>query len=125
MNMPSLCCIVGFCASTDSAIDLLQRKMPIPTDLDESIVLLIEEMQRLWEKLKPLHGQTVITPEIYKCYWGCITERTPSTWSKIHFGHWKAIRHSEELTHLTCTQLNLITTTESPPLRWGNGLQFC
>jgi hypothetical protein len=65
----------------------------------------------------------VITPEIYKYYWGRTTESTSSVWAKIHFGHWKAIRYSDKLTHLTCTQLNLIALTGSPLSQWGNGLQ--
>ena len=47
-----------------------------------------QEMQRLYAKLKPLHSLMVITtPEIYKYYWGRITDNTSSAWSKIHFGH--------------------------------------
>jgi hypothetical protein len=65
----------------------------------------------------------MVTPEIYSCYWGCINKSTLSAWSKIHFGNWKAIRKSEELTKLTCTQLNLVAATGTPPLRWGTGLQ--
>jgi hypothetical protein len=54
---------------------------------------------------------------------GRINESTSSAWSRIHFDHWKAIRKSDELTTLTCTQLNLVAATGIPPSHWGTGLQ--
>jgi hypothetical protein len=45
INTSSLRQSVGFCASTEFAINLLQQKIPIPGELDNYIVMLIEEMQ--------------------------------------------------------------------------------
>ncbi len=40
--------LVGFCASTTYAKELLQGKLAIPTDIDEATTELIQEMQQLW-----------------------------------------------------------------------------
>ncbi len=114
---------VGLCASTDYVIELLQRKIPIPFDLNDATTLLVEEIQRIYPKLEHLHSPTVITLEIYKHYWGYTTERSSLAWSKIYIGNWTAIRHLDKLIHLTCTQLNLIASTGLHSLRWGNSLQ--
>jgi hypothetical protein len=115
--------LVGFCASTQFARDLLQGKVPIPPDVDSTIAKLIKEMQRLWTRLNPSHGQVDITPSIYHFYWGRTSKATSSALSGIHFGHWKAWRLSAELIRLVCSQLYLITRCGTPPTRWSNGLQ--
>ncbi len=54
--------------STDHAIHLLQGKVLIPYNLDNTNILLVEEMQCIYAKLKHLHSPTVITPEIYQYF---------------------------------------------------------
>jgi hypothetical protein len=115
--------LVGFCTLTTSTKDLLQGKMAIPTDIDEAMRELVQEMQQLWMHLRPFHGHTKIMPEVYKYYWGGANKSTSPALSKIHFRHWKAWWLSLELKELTCSQLNLIARTGVPPSRWGNGLQ--
>jgi hypothetical protein len=123
INTSSLHQSIGFCASTEFAINLLQQKIPIPGELDDYTVMLIEEMQCLFVQLQPLHSPTTILLQVYRYYWGHINESTLSVWSRIHFGHWKAIGKSDELTTLTCTQLNLVAATGILPSCWGTDLQ--
>jgi hypothetical protein len=123
INTSSLRHFVRFCASTEYAKDLLQQKIPIPRELDEHTIMLIEEMQCLYAWLQPLHSPRMVMPEIYRYYWGRTSKSTTPAWSKMHFGHWKAICKSEKLTKLTCTQLNLVAAMGTPPSRWGTGLQ--
>jgi hypothetical protein len=42
---------VGFCMSTAFAKDLLQGKVAIPLDIDETTIELIQELQQLWKRL--------------------------------------------------------------------------
>jgi hypothetical protein len=85
--------------------------------------MLIKEIQCLFAQLQPLHSPTTISPQVYRYYWGCIDESTLSAWSRINFGHWKAICKLDELTTLMCTQLNLLAATGIPPSPWGTGFQ--
>jgi hypothetical protein len=97
-------------------------KIPIPSNMDEAMAKLIEEMQFLWTCLHTSHGSADITPSIYKYYW-VANEATTLALTSIHFGHWKIWRLSSKLIRLVCTQLNLITRCGAPPSRWGNSLQ--
>jgi hypothetical protein len=115
--------LVGYCASTQFAKDLLQGKVPIPPDVDSTTAKLIKEMQRLWTCLNPSHGQVDITSSIYCYYWGGTSKATFLALSEIHFGHWKAWILSAELIRLVCSQLYLITRCRTLPTRWSNGLQ--
>ena len=115
--------LVGYNADTAFALDLLQRKVPIPSDVDDITAESINEMCRLWTRLHPNHRPIDITPAIYKYYWGGVNEATSSALSGIHFGHWKILRLSSVLIQMICTQLNLITRCGAPPSRWKNGLQ--
>jgi hypothetical protein len=124
INTSSLRHSVGFCASTEFTKDLLQQKIPILREPNEHTIMLIKEMQCLYAWLQPLHSPTMVTPEIYRYYWGCINKSTLSAWSKIHLGYCKAICKSEELSKLICNQLNLVAATGTPPSRWGTGLQI-
>ncbi len=56
---------LGFCSATDFSLQLLQGKVNIPTDVDETTVLLIQEIQHLWELLHDSHRPVNITPNIY------------------------------------------------------------
>ncbi len=115
--------LVGFCPLTTYAKELLQGKLAILTDIDEATTELIQEMQQLWMRIWPFHGQTKIMSEVYKYYWGGVNKSTSLALSKIHFGHWNAWQLSLELTKVACSQLNLIALAGGPPSRWGNGLQ--
>jgi hypothetical protein len=86
--------LVGFCTLTTYAKELLQGKLAIPTDIDEAMIELIQEMQQLWMRMRPFHGHTEIMPEVYKYYWGGVNESTSLALSKIHFRNWKAWRLS-------------------------------
>ncbi len=116
--------LVGFCALTSYAKDLLQGELAIPTDIEKATTELIQEMQQLWMRLQPFHEHIPnVMPELYKYYWGRAHKSTSLALSKIHFRHWKAWQLSLELTKLACSQLNLIACTGVPPSRWGNCLQ--
>jgi hypothetical protein len=81
--------LIGYNADTPFAKDLLQRKVPIPLDVEKSTAELIEKMCCLWACLHPSHGPVDITPSIYKYNWGGVNKSTSLTLSGIHFGHWK------------------------------------
>ncbi len=81
--------LIGYNSDMKFARDLLQRKTPIPLDVDETTAELINEMCNLWSRLQPTHEPVEITPAIYKYYWGRANENTSSALSGIHFGHWK------------------------------------
>ena len=108
--------LVGLFASSNFSKELPQGKRAILTDTDNVTTDFIQEMQRIWTHLQPLHGHSKITPEVYKYYWDWeeVNERASLAFFKIHFGHWKAWQLSPELTKVACSQLNLIACTGIP-----------
>jgi hypothetical protein len=93
ITLLSLRQLIGFCASTQFANDLLQGKVPILLDINDTTVELIKEMQWLWVCLEPSHSLVNITPAVYQSYWGGMNEKISLALSKIHFWHWKVWRH--------------------------------
>jgi hypothetical protein len=89
--------LIGYNVDTTFTKDLLQRKVPIPPDVDTIIAELIEEMCCLWACLRLSHGPVEITPAIYKYDWGGVNEATSLALSGIHFGHWKIFHLSSKL----------------------------
>jgi hypothetical protein len=81
----SLCQLVGYCASTQFATDLLKGDIPIPCNVDEPTSELIHKFQRLWTWLSPKHQPIDITYNNYCYYWGRANEGTSSTISTFHF----------------------------------------
>ena len=51
-----------------------------------------------------------------------VKEGTASSYSGIHYGHYKAAAHSEQLLHLLSQKITLIARTGCPPDRWMYGL---
>ncbi len=119
----SLRSLVGYNTNTTFTDDLLQRKVPIPPDVDTITAELIEEICCIWARSRLSHGPVDIIPSICKYYseWG--------QWSNILGSLWYSLWALEDfclsskLIQLICKQLNLVTRCGAPPSRWKNGLQ--
>ena len=64
----------------------------------------------------------IITKEDFQHYWKRVKERTASSYSGRHFGHYKAAAHSEYLSEVHAKHMALITKTGATPSRWSKGL---
>ena len=64
----------------------------------------------------------VITEENFKYYWKRKKERTPWSYSGLHFVHHKTAAHSDLLSRAHTIKLLLITKTGSAPEQWAQGL---
>jgi hypothetical protein len=115
--------LVGYCATTTFAMDLLNEREVMLADMDNDTAMLIYEFQWLFKHLKHKHVPVDISPDNYCFYWGRVSESTSSAKLAVHFGHWKALAKNWMLVDFICTQLNLIAQTGSTPSRWGVGLQ--
>jgi hypothetical protein len=115
--------LVGYCATTTFAMDLLNEREVMPADVDNDTATLICEFQRLIKHLKHKHVPVDISPDNYCFYWGRVSKSTSSAMLAVHFGHWKALAKNRMLVDFICTQLNLIARTGSTLSRWGVGLQ--
>ena len=63
-----------------------------------------------------------VSAEDFQHYWRQMKERTALSVSGAHFGHYKAVGHSDFLSEVHALKLSLIKKTRSAPKRWGRGL---
>jgi hypothetical protein len=63
-----------------------------------------------------------MTPSDYVQYWRAVDERTSSSRSKIHFGHYKFSAKFERFATFFARKLTFIARTGWAPSRWGIGL---
>ena len=65
---------------------------------------------------------TYVTVEDFQHYWQKANERISSSYSGLHFGHYKAASFDKDLSALHAGKLSLAAQTGVPLDRWGRGL---
>jgi hypothetical protein len=110
----------GYLGDTDKAQQVLRGEYTSPAELDEGTRAFLAALPRN----KPA-GPTVtasITRDDYQAYWKKALERTSSSFSGLHFGHWKAAAKNDFLseTHAVFTELAYSSGFSLP--RWQTGL---
>jgi len=123
ITMSSLRTRLGFLSDTDFANSLLTGDVHIPWDVDDVTATVLEEVIRLFGLLREGHGVVEITADHFRYYWRRFKERTSSSISGIHAGHYKSATHSATVTNFLAQKITLIARGGCPPDRWGHGLQ--
>jgi len=123
ITMSSLRTRLGFLSDTDFANSLLTGDVHIPWDVDDVTATVVEEVIRLFGLLREGHGVVEITADHFRYYWRRFKERTSSSISGIHAGHYKSATHSATVTNFLAQKITLIARGGCPPDRWGHGLQ--
>ena len=114
--------LLGYDADTETAIQILEGTFDPPAGMDEPTGLLFKEMARIWKKMEDGEVDIIVTEGDFKYYWGKARERTSSSFSMLHFGHYKAAAKSDKLSKLHALKLTLISRFGSAPERWRRGL---
>ena len=65
---------------------------------------------------------TYVTAEDYQYYWKKAREKTSSSYSRLHFGHYIAAADSEELSKLHAAKLTEVARRGIPLNRWKVGV---
>jgi len=75
-------------------------------------------------KLVSGEGEEItVTPDDFKCYWRRAREKTNSSMSLVHFGHYKAVVTLDRVSNFLAKKITVIARSGCPPKRWGSGLQ--
>jgi uncharacterized protein (UPF0332 family) len=113
---------LGYLADTKTAQRILDGSFQPGVEIDDATALLLEEIGRLGCMLT--NGETIIkiTAEEFQEYWRRAREATSSSYSGVHFGHYKAAGQTEFLSNFYARKISLIARTGCPPTRWGVGL---
>ena len=114
--------LLGFSANTETAEQILEGTWIPPEDTDGPTLIILKEIARIWGKMQNGEVNIIISQEYFQHYWKRVKERTSSSFSGLHFGHYKAAAHSDFLSKVHALKLSIITKTGSAPERWARGL---
>jgi hypothetical protein len=113
---------LGFLADTDVARAILDGTFEPPPDTPDALILVLEEIGRIAQQIGSGAVRLLLTPDEFTQCWQPVNERTSSSKSKIHMGHYKAAARIERLSRFFARKLTFIARTGWAPSRWGNGL---
>lgn len=113
---------LGYLADTETARRILEGTFEAPSDTPDSIILVLEEIAKIAKQIGEGAVRLVLTEDEFIRCWAPIDERTSSSKSKIHFGHYKAAARIKRLARFFSKKLSFIARTGWAPSRWGNGL---
>ena len=115
---------LGYLSDAQIAEALIKGDMPIPDDVDDVTALILTEISKVGLELIAGTGkQVTVSPADFKRFWRQSTEKTSSSVSTIHFGHYKAAATSDKVSAFLAKKITVIARAGYPPSRWGNGLQ--
>ncbi len=79
---------IGHLAYSPVAQQILEGTYVHPSDLDLATRLLFEEAAATYAALSPTEVATYVTVEDFQHFWQTARERTGSSYSGLHFGHY-------------------------------------
>ena len=113
---------IGFLGDTAAAQMILEGTYVYPPDMDPATRLLLEEAAATYASLSREQIASMVTAEDFRYYWQRVNERISSSYSKLHFGHYKAAAWDSDLCNLHAQKLSLCARRGEPLARWGRGL---
>ncbi len=81
---------VGHLVDGPISQQILEGTYVYPQDLDPATHLLFEEDANTYAILSPHKIATYVTPDNFQHFWHTAREQTGSSFSSLHFGHYKA-----------------------------------
>jgi hypothetical protein len=113
---------LGFMGTTVAAQQILAGTYVPPPEVDEHTRDFLSELQAT-APLDPANRISCeITRQDFQCHWRQSRERTSSSVSGLHYGHYKAAAHSNFLSKIHALMTELAVTGGSPLARWESGL---
>jgi hypothetical protein len=95
----------------------------VPDGVSDATVLVLEEIARIAGIVRKGSVRLVLSLAEYVKYWKAVNERTSSSRSKAHFGHYKVSAMSECFSKFFARKLTFIGHSGwAPSIRWGIGL---
>jgi hypothetical protein len=90
--------------------------------MDPHTYMLCQEAHHIFTLKTTEEVCNFVTTEDYQFFWSTADEFIQSSYSNIHFGHYKAIARDRYLSALQAAKLSLAARTGIPMDRWGSAL---
>jgi hypothetical protein len=113
---------IGHLTDRPVAQQILEGTYVYPLDLDPAMRLLFEEATATYAALSPSQVATYVTAEDFQHFWQHARERTGSSFSGLHFGHYIAASFCPSLFLLHAAKLTICTRNRVLLARWSWGL---
>jgi hypothetical protein len=111
-----------FAVNTAAAQAILQGTYTFPAETDEYTREFLNTIQASAPRDPRLRISCEITKEDFQKYWKKTKERTSSSISGLHYGHYKAAASNDTLSEIHALMTELAVTGASPFARWEKGL---
>jgi hypothetical protein len=112
--------ILGLTGNSTAAQQILDGTFICPDGVDDTTKTIVQLLQRPFVGAKRV--DTEISRHDYQRYWKRAKESTSSSYSGLHFGHWKAAAACDELSEIHSLFTEIATTSGYTPPRWTHGL---
>lgn len=112
----------GYLGDTASTRAILEGTYEYPPEMDWHTRLLCEEAHRIFTLKSTEEISNYVATEDFQYFWLHCDEFIQSSYSHVHFGHYKAIAHDRYLSALEAAKLSLAAQTGIPMDRWGSAL---
>lgn len=113
---------IGFIGDTKSAQQILDGTYVFPLGIDPATQFLLEEAGFTYRKMLNKEVATYVTTEDFQDYWQTANERISSSFSGLHFGHYKAASFDRVLSSMHAAKLSACARKGLPLARWGRGV---
>lgn len=113
---------LGYLADTNAATQILQGTYTCPPGVDRYTQQFLASLQATSPVTEENQIPTTVMKEDYQMYWKRSRERTSSSYSTLHFGHWKANAADDYLSEVHATFTEIVISTGHSPTRWQKGL---
>ena len=122
LMMGQLQCDLGYLAVTDTAQEVLEGTYQPPEGTDAETVGMLRLIAEVAAKMRHHPIAVTITKEDFIQYWRRASEKTSSSYSNLHFGHWKAASRNEGLAELHAMFIQSVCQSGTYLERWSTGL---
>jgi hypothetical protein len=113
---------IGYLGDTTCSRAILEGTYEFPPDMDPHLRMLFEEAHRVFSLKSTEEISNFVSTEDFQYFWSRADETIQSSYSHIHFGHYKAIARDKYLSALQAAKLSLAAKTGIPMERWGHSL---
>jgi len=104
---------IGFMGDSEAVLQILEGTYNYSSRTDPAIQLLLEEAAITYSKLSADEISAYVTAEDFQYYWQTANERILSSYSGLHFGHYKAASWDNDLSALHALKLSLSLAAKS------------
>jgi hypothetical protein len=113
---------IGYLGDTMCTKAILEGTYEFLPEMDWHTRLLCEEAHRIFSLKSTEEISNYVSSDDFQYFWKHCDEFIQSSYSHIHFGHYKAIAHDCYLSALEAAKLSLAASTGIPMDRWGSAL---